>query len=237
MAFQRSSASKIWHSVVAASIWTIWLARNESIFQSSDPSKSVLLSLLLTRINKWGEASNLIPFSADPLWKSNPTGAVAIYYNKLSAEYWNYKFLSHDIVCATDGAWGACKDVHLKGAIGGRILNNEKRVLHVFSIPVKVVNDLQAKLEALLYTLEQVDRHFNTEARIAICSDSKEALQLIRTGDDQCAVLRRPIPDFSSLLDSQVSLFYVPRELNSEADDLAKEGLNRASEAIFWASE
>ncbi|XP_063935611.1 uncharacterized protein LOC135147087 [Daucus carota subsp. sativus] len=231
-----SVTSKIWHLIVAASLWTIWLARNESIFQSSVPRKSVLLNLVFTRINKWGEASKLTPFTADPLWKSNPSGAVVIYYSKLSAEYWNYKFLTHDLVCMTDGAWGACENGSLNGAIGGRILNKDKRVLHVFSIPVYVVNSLQAELEALLYMLDQVKRHFSTASQVAICSDSKEALQIIRKREVHCEILRRPIPEFSSLLDSIVSLYYVPRALNSEADDLAKEGLNRATEAIFWAS-
>lgn len=149
-----AASSKIWHLVIAASLWSIWLAHNESIFQHTITRRSVLLNLVYNRINKWGEASNLIPFTAEPLWKTNPSGAVAIYHNKLSVDFWNYKFLSHDLVYATDGAWGTCEDGYLRGAIGGRILSKDKKVLHVFSIPVKAENSLQSELEALIYAID-----------------------------------------------------------------------------------
>nr|XP_017256449.1 PREDICTED: uncharacterized protein LOC108226007 [Daucus carota subsp. sativus] len=235
MSFQRSAvSSRVWHTVVAAAVWSIWLARNELVFQSTSPSRSCLLNLIFTRISKWGEASKLIPFSADPLWKSNPNGAVAIYFNKLNTEYWNYKMMSHDLVCAVDGAWGECVDGSFKGAIGGRVVNKNKKILHVFSIPVQVENGLHAELEALIYAIGLVSSHYPKVARYAICSDSKEALQLIRNREEVGNILQRSIPDFIPLLDSSVSLYYVSRELNVEADALAKKGIQRIAPALFW---
>ena len=229
-----SESSKIWHMVVAAAVWSIWLARNELVFQSISIRRSVLVQLVFTRVNKWGETSKLIPFTADPLWKTNPSGAISIYHNKLSKEFWKYKFLTYEVVCAIDGAWGQINDGSYRGAIGGRILNNLGQIIHVFSIPVQVDSGLQAEIEAMVYTLDLIQLHFDQSKQVAICSDSTEALQLLRKGTDLSKILKRSIQDFSTVLSSNVSLHYVSRDLNSEADTLAKEGLYRVSQAVYW---
>ena len=53
-----SVVSKIWHTIVAAAVWSIWLSRNDLVFQSKTTRHPILLHLVFTRISKWGEVSN-----------------------------------------------------------------------------------------------------------------------------------------------------------------------------------
>ena len=88
----------------------------------------------------------------------------------------------------------------------------------------------------MVYTLDLILLHFDQSKQVAICSDSTEALQLLRKGIDLSKILKISVQDFSIVLSSNVSLHYVSRDLNSEADTLAKEGLYRVSEAVYWNS-
>lgn len=102
----KKQLGKIWVIVVAAACWTIWLARNEKVFKGSSLDKATLEFLIFQRINKWGEASKLINFSDDSLWKVNPQGAIAIHHYTPSNSFWKFKFLQFDLVCVVDGALG-----------------------------------------------------------------------------------------------------------------------------------
>lgn len=51
---------KVWEMVIAASIWTIWLARNELLFSGNWLENSSLVHLINFKVCMWGKASKLI---------------------------------------------------------------------------------------------------------------------------------------------------------------------------------
>ena len=82
-----SKTSKIWRLIVAATLWTIWLCRNEFQFNRKKLPQESIQDLIFARVNKWGHASGLIPFSGDPLWHANPDGMIAIFWYKNSLDF------------------------------------------------------------------------------------------------------------------------------------------------------
>lgn len=116
---KKDNLKDIWGLVVAATIWTIWLSRNEAIFNKTKQSKATIGFLILTRFKKWGKAVKLIDFGEDPLWIVSPQGAITTHLHVLNKTFWNFKTLSYDIVCAVDGAWGQSMNGSYAGGIGG----------------------------------------------------------------------------------------------------------------------
>lgn len=92
--------------VVAATLWSIWLARNEAIFQCNRILKANLENIIFIRVAKWDKASKVLNFYNDALWKLNPLGALTLHSQSCSQAYWSHKFGSFDYICVVDGAWG-----------------------------------------------------------------------------------------------------------------------------------
>lgn len=76
-----------WQLVVSATLWTVWLARNEWVFNKKSMKQETLKQLILYRVASWGEAANILNCGHDPLWKINPVGA-------LSVRHYNYRITS-----------------------------------------------------------------------------------------------------------------------------------------------
>ena len=99
---------------------------------------------------------------------------------------------------------------------------------------MQVKSGLHAEVEAIKYILDLVSNHRLPVGRVAICSDCTEAIQSFRKGDTMGLYSKIQSSLFDNFLSTTVSLFYVSRELNMEADTLAKEGLDRGSAVSYW---
>lgn len=101
--FNGNKVRNVWGLVITVTLWSIWLAQNEALFSKSRVSKSDIEFIILTRTEQWGKATNIMNFGSDPLWKLNPHGALSLYYNQVSRNFWRYKAENQDILCAVDG--------------------------------------------------------------------------------------------------------------------------------------
>lgn len=232
-----SLLNKQWQLVVAVTCWTIWLARNEAQFSNKRISREVLEFLILSRTDKWGKATGCMGFGCDPLWRVNPQGAIALYNHRISQDYWKNKLLNYSTVCAVDGAWGLNINKQLQGGIGGNIKkqghNSVGRLFFTFSGPIAVASSLDAEIEAIIYVL-RLALNGNLELRpIVICSDSREAIEIIYKGLRFYSPVHGPLVDLSEWLNSKVFINYVPRDLNVDADQLARIGINKPSIVHF----
>lgn len=107
----------VWKIVVAATVWSIWLAQNEAQFSENKLNKDTLEYLILVRIERWGKATKILPFGNDNLWKVNPRGAITFHMHKISSQYWKFKAECYDLVGAVDGAWNVNATGNLVGGI------------------------------------------------------------------------------------------------------------------------
>lgn len=77
---------QVWKVIVASTLWTIWLARNEAVLKRKKLNKSSLLMLINLRSFKWLEVEELVCHNVLSTWLLAPEGCVQIstsYFRKL----------------------------------------------------------------------------------------------------------------------------------------------------------
>lgn len=228
------SSRRIWQLVIAAALWSLWLARNELVFSKVRVERHVLIELLHIRISKWGKASGLLEYGDTPLWKVHPQGAIALHTFKVGNNFWRHKRQCFDVVCAVDGAWGLISETMYGGGIGGTIHDNKGSLILSFSGPVHSSSPISAEIEGILFLFQCLKHKCFHDKRIVICSDSVVAVNAFNKG------LHLEFPaiatsfHFQSLINTTIFIQFVPRLLNHNADSLAKKGLARPSMAAHW---
>lgn len=224
---------------MAATLWTIWLSRNELAFSGNKITRATVEHLIFTRVSEWGKATCTLPFGSEPLWKINPHGIIAVHFDKLQRDFWKFKFIAFELVCLVDGAWGRNIFNNWGGGIGGSIYNNKGTVIYSFSGPCSANSILEAEIKAILHVAKVLDKEEFKSFRVSISSDSREAIDFFKEGYDwQVSHKLNLIIDAShvplNLNDLSSKLCFVQRELNQNADNLAKKGLARPTLSSYW---
>lgn len=80
--FRGANLKQHWTVTICAGLWTLWLARNELVFQNITSSSSKLLALLKIRSFKWILAYSWFHKDLEDLWNVNPVGAILLYNKK-----------------------------------------------------------------------------------------------------------------------------------------------------------
>lgn len=118
----------VWKMVVAATLWTLWLARNEHVFNNRKLKAADLKQLLLIRVAKWGSATNILNVGFSPDWKLNPIGVLSAIHFRKSNLFWNFLKEAYDYICMVDGAWNKRFDGTVGGGIGGKLFTIQARL-------------------------------------------------------------------------------------------------------------
>ncbi|WOG86222.1 hypothetical protein DCAR_0205423 [Daucus carota subsp. sativus] len=226
----------IWELVVVAALWSIWLGRNELIFNNVRISKNNLQDLIFFRVSKWGNASKLILFDHVPVWRVNPVGTIHVYHHLDKSNYWEIRRNNFHVICMVDAAWGLSDWGDSRGGIGGLIRNNVGHNLYVFSGPSKALSILEAEVEAILHALITVKLLSLKHLKVVVCSDSASAINIIYEGVGRTFPLLESGFDYQTMLHDSVCLNYVPSIINDEADLLAKQGINKTHFFNHWAN-
>ncbi|WOH00669.1 hypothetical protein DCAR_0520042 [Daucus carota subsp. sativus] len=166
-------------------------------------------------------------FGADPLWRINPHGAVAVRRYKILDSYWKFKKGQSDLIAAVDGAWGLAKDLNYNGGIGGYLQEPSGKMVMVFSGPSNSKNAVETEVDAILYVIDWVIKLNLVQMRTVICSDSSVAVNAFNEGIYIKFPLKAMEFKHQFLINSKIFVQFVPRYLNEQADDLAKKGMAR----------
>lgn len=121
------------------------------------------------------------------------------------------------------------------GGIGGWISDCNGAILHKFSGPIRVHTSMEAELGVVLHMAETLSQKGWSSKKIVICTDSMEAIDLIKTHSYLCSNLLKGRKSLKELFNTNVVLIYVPRSCNMDADSLAKAGLTRSNLMDYWA--
>lgn len=127
----------IWQMVVAATLWTIWLAQNDFIFNKVRITEAAVRELIFFRVSKWGSASQVILFTHIPLWRVNPVGAINVHHHQAISNFWKIRFENYHAVCMVDAAWQINSTYISRGGIGSVIKDKAGKVIYCFSGPSK----------------------------------------------------------------------------------------------------
>lgn len=74
--FKSPSVRAAWGIVLASTLWTIWLIRNQYVFEGKKVVKKVLEDLILLRSSSWCESLNIIIPHNQTIWNINPVGLI-----------------------------------------------------------------------------------------------------------------------------------------------------------------
>lgn len=226
---------EIWKMVVAASCWSIWLTRNDRLFVTKKSDPKVLHELIRVIVNKWGEATKLISFRMDPMWRVNPRGAIKLHNHIESIKFWRYKFDQFEMVATVDGAWSVTGNNEILVVIGGNFKTGGGKLVYVFSGPSKRISCKEAKIEAIAHVIGvMLLKNFNMH-KIAMCSDSREAINAIRKVETNSFSSLESLRQLAEIFNESAHLHHVPREINVEADELMKSGLGKQKIFEYWA--
>lgn len=112
------------------------------------------------------------------------------------------------------------------------LLSSPSKVDFFFSGPTLSLTPYQTEKETLFFLLRQLQSNNMIQAHITIFTDSKMLISNINK-------LRNNLHDYNPAeivykLINSINLVFIDRDLNSQANSLAKEGLGRLSMITKW---
>lgn len=222
--FQVKILGKLWEGVLPATIWTIWLVRNELSFHNKTPNLLQTIQLIKFKSLSWGLALGIILRDKIAWWESNPSGvAVASLRVKWFCLLNEEKCLA---VALIDGSWKSGKHFSKRG-IGGLVKSVDGSHLLEFAGPVRVQSAFHDEVQALLQLsclLATGKWEFN---KILILTDSTRLIE-----EAEAHFLSKEWEE----LKSRTSLRHINRVFNVQADSLAKHGACMDKLWVKWAS-
>lgn len=214
---------KIWELVLAATIWSIWLARNDKIFNGKEAVTPVLLQMIKFRSLSWGIAYGIILQSKSAWWSENPSGVVTA---SLRSKWFNIMLEEQcSITAFIDGSWNKSM-VNLKGGIGGLVKSGNGDHILEFAGPTSARSAFQTELQALIQLLVLIVNSKWKTHKLLILTDSSQLVEFTKS-------------QFISLewekLKGRVICRHINRVFNSHADQLAKQGVFCSKLWIKWS--
>ena len=224
-----------WQMVVSATLWTIWLLRNDLIFNNVRWSKDKVLRILRARTFKWLEVSDILIGGMENLSYVNPRGAIKVCQSRKISEFWSRWLSKYDKVAAVDGAMHKSSGCYVKAGIGGVIRSAEGLVEYMFSGPSRKQHIFEVELEACIHVLSTMSRAIENGCKILICSDSAETVKFLhglKFESDDSNLVPHEIIQMLKVVDIKA----VNKFFNLEADGLAKVGMNRDVPVEKWGN-
>lgn len=213
-----------WQSTISATLWTLWLHRNESIFKNSSYTDKQTQYLIMYRSYQWCTSSGLLQNSSKSDWFDNPTHTV----NTIQLNFLNHLRNSRDYFGFTDGSWKITNGV-IKAGIGGYLEKNTGDICFLYSGNTIATNPLQAETNSLVFLLQQIVKKINYGMNVVVFTDSKELWSRIhkyRAGHIDCVQFAEGV---ELNLYNHINVEYVERKHSLGADYLAKQGASKPS--------
>lgn len=223
-----------WQVSVAATIWSIWLARNELVFKNSRISRDTLNRLIVHRAFKWITANSWLDESMEKVWCQHPARAIVQYHQSLKSTLWASLSNTFELVTSIDGSWSSKS---LQGGMGGLIKTKQSKIIFLFSGPTLMRGSLNSEVEALCHIIKTRPLLSSTMAKLVICTDFK---QLESEFNDYVWCQKKESVTGVALsglgIDlTNISAQHIKREFNNEAHELAIRGRNTGEYKCYWA--
>ncbi|KAK1389254.1 hypothetical protein POM88_017432 [Heracleum sosnowskyi] len=226
--FKGPSTRVAWEITWSATMWTIWLCRNQLVFQNTRIKKNELHVLITYRSQLWCQAANLI--DDRPTWKTNPIGMILSSSKKRLSSLFN---ANSELIGFIDGAWKISKENKIQAGIGGYLKDAKGNLILVFSGPVNASSASECEYRAIGFLINKIVSSQWRGKSCVIYSDSVEMVKDIRQSK-----FKMDHSEFenskSVILLSKVEFKKVDRVLNWEADNLEKEGAMKDKMYFAW---
>lgn len=182
--FKGTLYRQAWQLSIAATLWTIWLARNELVFTNTRISKVTLGQLIIHRAFKWATTNSWIQLEMEKEWSIHPAKAIVQCLHGLKSALWTTLYQKFDFIATFDGSWNHKTS---RGGMRGIIKNKHSQIVFLFSGPTLSQGSLYTKIEALCHIIRVRPLLSLTRQLIVVCTDSK---QLETEFNNYCGVTR-----------------------------------------------
>ncbi|KAK1366051.1 hypothetical protein POM88_041612 [Heracleum sosnowskyi] len=174
--YKDASLKKAWKSVVAATLWSIWLMRNEKKFRGGKLSGNDVFFLIKVRVREWLMAGNMFKKEAMVWWDLNPTGSLT-----RTKELRLKELLVHDceLTLFIDGSWKIQKTGIVYAGVGGVIKNSNGTKIMSFNGPVLEKGAFEVECKALELALEAMKGSKWRETKCMVLSDNASLVEEI----------------------------------------------------------
>lgn len=219
---------------LAALLWSLWLARNDLVFNNNRTSRDALQLLIKFRAYSWAKANNLVSPNVENLWVLDPGQCAILKKQSVLKSLMDRWFSVYPFLGFIDGSYLKKGPLQCSGGIGGFLIDKRCKVKLLFSGPVEVTSGFEAELAALLLMLYHLSIHNLGSKPILVFSDSCKLVYTFLKYKSGNYWDRRLQPFDSSELIHNISLLSIPRYLNSSADWLSKQGAKREKMVAAW---
>ncbi|XP_017252064.1 uncharacterized protein LOC108222689 [Daucus carota subsp. sativus] len=230
---QEAEVKETWHSVASATLWSIWIFRNDFVFNNRKPKKDGVLSILKTRVHKWLEVNGSLSKSWENLFNVNPVGAIRLSFKQQCVVFWESLRRKYDLIVAIDGAVSKKSASTSHAGIGGVIKNKDGALIYVFSGPSSASHAFEAEKEACMHVVNSMAGKFPNTFKIVICSDSVETIKYMEDLKYEAVINNNGRHGCMEVL-FQSDFRAINRRVNFEADGLAKSGIAKAQLEEEW---
>ena len=229
--FQR----KAWLMLFFSVAWSLWLLRNDLIFQQKTPDYDSIFFLIITRLCLWLKAihsdfpyssSDLIR-SADGLFRWSNAHSFRIH-NMWSPSMINS--LKWNVDGSSLGKPGP-------SGIGGVLRNHHGHLLGMFSVPVGILDSNIAELRAIVKAIElSASNCLFHHQHLIIESDSVNAISWMNKPHNRPWKHHNLFSSVNRLKAyfGSITFSHIFRESNCMADCMAKQGVQRSSDFVAW---
>lgn len=224
---------RAWEISVSSLLWSIWVHRNDCIFNNSSFNVSSIMCVLKRRALEWCLCANIVSNEQCNLWCYDPGAAVTSFLKRSKSIFLGKAFSKYDLVAFCDGSWHKDNNGQSLGGIGGYVINKNLELTYIFSGPCVAPNAEKAEEIAVLHAIEVLG---NLNKEILVCVDSKSIEDLFMKTRAGMDVFSGVDQYFKILVLSyrNIKISYIKREWNFEADYLAKEGKSRERLVAAW---
>ena len=226
-----------WKIVGYAAVWTLWLARNEAVFEKKVWQLDDIFELIKLRSFHWTKASNSKFEYSYMDWCDSP---------------WKLKRMHSDLVNRTRllNVWEApmpgCLKFNVDGSAwgkpglagcGGILRDESKKVVGMFFGPLGIIESNEAEVKAIQQALVLfLQTKWVGVKELVIESDSMVAVLWVKNVGSRPWKLWKVFNEIDNCINviKKVSFFNIYREANAFADSLAKMGVRKHSLFQAW---
>lgn len=160
------------------------------------------------------------------LWNVNPCGAILNTNSSLQKELIDEGF---KLLGFSDGSFTFQNNDAVLAGIGGYLKDVNGSLKFLFSGPVRSLSSMQAELEAVSHLIKSIAASQFSSEKCLIHLDSEEVVSFILKIKAGLVVKTDLLEDelVNIFMRPNLKFKYIGREMNSGADDLAKQGRQR----------
>ncbi|KAK1384947.1 hypothetical protein POM88_022682 [Heracleum sosnowskyi] len=217
--FRDRITQEVWKTTLGACVWTIWLERNQGVFNNTFASLKNISFLIIHRSAQWCLAAGLLVKETLAWWNFNPMGCITRSISLKKLDLLNNGCALTGFI---DGSWKLDNKGVIVAGIGGLILNQEGKKKLEFAGPIRTLDALHTEWGALIFIVDFFSKK-NLNISLMIYSNSALLVRSLLNFKNRGNIEDELIFEVrKKMLRHNIFLKQISRDYNDKEDLLAK---------------